>query len=53
MSMFGDGTTKEQIYQELKWIYESEYNDRWESPECQLKFTMDVLYVLQSWFGDW
>ena len=53
MSMFGYGTTKEQIYQELKWIYESEYKDQWDSSEYQLKFTMDVMDVLRSLFGDW
>ena len=52
MSMFGSGS-RERIYEELKWIFEEAYEDQWESPDCQLNFTMDVLYVLHSWFGDW
>ena len=52
MSMFGDGTTKEEIYQELKWIFDEEYKYRWEGPEGQLNFTMDVLDALLALFGE-
>ena len=52
MSMFGDGTAKERIYEELKYIYNEFYQD-WENPEYELKFAMDVLDVLHTWFGDW
>jgi hypothetical protein len=50
--MFGDGTVKEQIYQELKWIFQEEYGD-WDNSEDKLSFTTNVLYVLNTMFGDW
>ena len=53
MSMFGDGTAKERIYEELKYIYQERYKTKWEDPEYELKFTMDVLDVLNTMFGDW
>lgn len=52
MSMFGDGP-RERIYEELKYIYEEDYKDQWDSAECKLNFIMDILYVLRSWLGDW
>ena len=51
MSMFGS-SAKEQIYQELKYIYENEYADNWDSFEYQMDFTLDVLDVLQTMFGE-
>ena len=53
MSMFGDGSAKEQIYEELKYIYQERYKNNWEDPEYELKFAMDVLDVLHTMFGDW
>ena len=53
MSMFGDGSAKEQIYEELKYIYQERYKNKWEDPEYELKFVMDVLDVLHTMFGDW
>ena len=52
MSMYGDGTLKEQIYQELKWIFQEEYGD-WDNSEDKLNFTLNVLDVLDGLFGDW
>ena len=52
MSMYGDGTLKEQIYQELKWIFQEEYGD-WDNSEDKLSFTLNVLDVLDGLFGDW
>ena len=52
MSMFGN-TLKETIYQELKFIYKDAYADDWDSAEGQLNFTLDVLDVLHTMFGDW
>ena len=52
MSMIGDGTVKEQIYQELKWIFKEEYGD-WDNPEDKLNFTIKVLDVLVCLFEDW
>ena len=52
MSMFGDGTIKEQIYQELKWIFQEEYGD-WDNSEDKLSFTTKVLDVLNTMFGEW
>lgn len=53
MSMFGDGTKKEQIYSELKYIYDERYGGDWDSFEDELIFVTDVLYVLHTMFGDW
>ena len=53
MSTFGDGTKKEDIYQELSYIYRDRYNGDTEDSQEALNFVMDVLYVLQSWFGEW
>ena len=52
MSMYGDGTAKERIYEELKWIFQEEYGD-WDNPEGKLSFTTNVLDVLVGLFGDW
>ena len=52
MSMYGDGTVKEQIYQELKWIFQEEYGD-WDTLEDKFNFITDVLDVLVGLFGDW
>ena len=52
MSMYGDGTVKEQIYQELKWIFQEEYGD-WDTLEDKFSFITDVLDVLVGLFGDW
>ena len=52
MSMFGDGTVKEQIYQERKWIFQDEDGD-WNNSEDKLSFTINVLDVLNTMFGDW
>ena len=51
MSMFGS-SAKEQIYQELKYIYENDYKNDWNDPEYQMSFVLDVLYVLQTMFGE-
>ena len=52
MSMYGDGTIKEQIYQELEWIFQEEYGD-WNNSEDKLSFTTNVLDVLNTMFGEW
>ncbi len=52
MSMYGDGTVKERIYEELKWIFQEKYGD-WDNSECKLNFTTNVLEVLVDLFGDW
>lgn len=53
MSMFGDGTKREDIYQELSYIYRDRYNGDIEDSQEALKFVTDVLYVLQTCFGEW
>lgn len=53
MSMFGDGTNKEGIYQELRYIYEDKYGGDWDNSENKIEFMTDVLYVLHTMFGDW
>lgn len=53
MSMFGDGTNKERIYEELNYLYKDYYKDQWDSPEGELTFVMDVLESLHVMFGDW
>ena len=50
--MYGDGTVKAQIYQELKWIFQEEYGD-WDTLEDKFSFIIDVLDVLVGLFGDW
>ena len=52
MSMFGDGDIKEYIYQDLKYNFNERYGD-WENAEYKLEFTIKVLEVLESMFGDW
>ena len=52
MSMFGDGTKREDIYQWLGYVYRDRYESSGDSPQCEFDFVMDVLYVLQAWFGD-
>lgn len=52
MSMFGDGTVKEDIYQELRYIFDDRYNDR-DNAESKLDFTTKVLEVLYTMFGEW
>ena len=52
MSMFGDGTKKEDIYQELSYIYRDRYNGDIEDSQEALNFVIDVLDVLQYWFGE-
>lgn len=52
MSVFGDNP-REQIYEELRYIYEEEYKDHQDDIECKFNFVMDILYVLRSWLGDW
>ena len=39
MSMFGDGTRKEDIYQELRYIYEDRYSSDWDDSESKIEFT--------------
>ena len=51
MSMFGN-SDREQIYQELKYIYESEYKNDGDESEYQMSFVLDTLYVLQVMFGE-
>ena len=51
MSMFSN-STKEQIYQELKHIYENEYKKDEDDSEYQMSFVSDTLYVLQVMFGE-
>ena len=53
MSMFGDGTKKESIYQELRYIYNDKYSGDWDNSESKIEFITDVLYVLYTMFGDW
>lgn len=52
MSMFGDGTVKEDIYQELRYIFDDRYGD-WDNAEDKLDFTTKALEVLYTLFGDW
>ena len=52
MSMFGDGTVKEDIYQELRYMYDERYGD-WDNAESKLDFTTKVLDVLNTMFGEW
>lgn len=52
MSMFGDGAIKQDIYEELKYIYDDKYGD-WDNAEDKLTFITEVLYVLHTMFGDW
>lgn len=52
MSMFGDGTMRQDIYEELRYIFDDKYGD-WDNAEDKLTFTTEVLYVLHTMFGDW
>lgn len=53
MSMFGDGTKKENIYQELRYIYDDKYGGNWDDSEAIIIFITDVLDVLHTMFGEW
>lgn len=52
MSMFWDGSMRQNIYEELKYIFDDKYGD-WDNAEDKLNFTTEVLYVLHTMFGDW
>lgn len=51
MSTFGDGSMRQNIYEEFKYIFDNEDGD-WDNAEDKLIFITEVLYVLYIMFGD-